>query len=431
MNAKQVFLFGLVLLAGWGRAQDVRVDDIQAPSAPAFTILGIQPTEIARPKSYKALETSLLSSFNSGSAWQVPSTYALEVTPYWLNSRDISVRQLMSPGLAAFKQTASFSLATARRVNLSDTTRTVQQVGFGFRATLFPGQLNPAFDGDLNVLEKRMAILTAVKFVLASAKRKTFANEAALRLFLDTEFGQLLEQKAGEKQYVKDVNRLRTDIVEQVLFGRHPVNNAQCQIALNEMNELLNTYDKTFKLAELAKKVERHYFYRRGFRMDIAGAASLDFPTNNFDYSLVSKRGIWLTPSYSWIVNDDVNVELLGVVRFINNRIPVRETNNWDVGGRAVLTRRSLSVSTEFIQRFQRVLVASVLLPDGSLQTLTTNVRDYRLAFNVEWRLSERFVLAYSLGKNFTRNTELNGNLISILGLNFGLVGPSVNIADR
>lgn len=417
------------LISGGLQAQEVHVDDLQAPSAPAFTILGVQPAEIARPKSYKALETSLLSSFTSGNSWQIPTTYALEVTPFWLKSQDVTVRELMNPGLAAFKQTASVSLATARRADLTDPNRTVQQVGFGFRGTLFPGRLTDRFNTDLSALTSRMAVIGDVKFIIRQGRGQKFTDEASLRKYLDTEFGQLFEQKAANKQYVKDVDQLRTEIVERVLFGRHPINNAQCHLALAEMNELLNTYDTKFKLQELAKRVERHYFYRTGFRMDLAGAASLDFPTNRFDYSLVSKKGIWLTPSYSW-VSGDVNVELLGVARFINNRIPTFETNNWDVGGRAALTRRSLSVSTEFIRRFQQVIESKQPQPDGSLQTISSNLRDYRLAFNVEWRLSERFVLAYSLGRNFTLNTEFNGNLISILGLNFGLVGPSVKIAQ-
>ncbi len=424
------WLPGLVALPLLVNAQDLRVDDLHAVSSPATTILGVQPAEIARPKSYKALETALLTNFSSGSSWQIPVNYALEVTPYWFKPRDISVRQLMNPTTgASLKQSFSISVATGRRASLLDSTRTIQQIGFGLRATLFPGQLTTAFDTDLAALTSRIAIIAPARYILEAGRGKTFANGNALRAYLDKEFGIVINDRITDKAYIRDFTPLQIDVVESVLLGRYPENNAQCQLLLGQMILKLSDYDKTYKLAELAKKVERHYYFRKGFRMDVAAASSVEFPTNDFDYSTLAKYGIWATPGGSWIWNN-VNLEVLGLVRFMSNQVVTDPTRNWDVGSRVAANWRRLSLSIEYIHRFQNTTLQRTSLPTGQTDRLLRSDQDYRLAMGFEYHLSDRFVLAYALGRNFSLNTEFNGNLISILSFNAGLSGPTVKIAD-
>ncbi len=420
-------LAGLPLLT---QAQDLRVDDLHAVSSPATTILGVQPAEIARPKSYKALETALLTNFSSGNTWQLPVNYALEVTPYWFRPRDISVQQLMTPTTgASLKQSFSISLATGRRTSLLDSTRTIQQMGFGLRATLFPGQLTDAFNTDLAALTNRLAIIAPARFILEAGRNRTFADGNALRAYLDKEFGVVINDFISNKAFIRDFSQLQIDVVESVLLGRFATNNAQCQLLLGQMILKLSDYEKTFKLAQLAKNVERHYYFRKGFRMDVAAASSVEFPTNNFDYSTLGKYGVWATPGGSWIWNN-VNLEVIGLVRYMSNQIVTDPTRNWDIGSRVAANWRRLSLSAEYIHRFQTTTLQRVTLPSGQVDRLLRSDQDYRLALGVEYHLSDRFVLAYALGRNFSLNTEFKGNLISILSFNAGLSGPTVKIAD-
>lgn len=413
-----------------GQQDKVALDDLGAPSSPAFTILGVQPNEINRPKSFKALETALLSGFSTDNSFQIPSNYSLEVTPFWLKSRpDLSVNELMNPGLKSFWRSLSASIATARRRDLIDSARTVQQIGFGLRATLFPGYLTSAFNDDKASLEAKLAglgfVKLAIKAGISQCTTNCFADETALRNFLAGRFTGLPSTlSAAERTNIKQVKR---NVIDKVLLELQPSSAEECLLVLEEMNERLNQYEETFGVREAAKKVERHYFLRQGFRMDVAAASSVDFPTNDFNYSILSNWGVWLNPSGSWVVGKDVNLELLGVGRYLNNSILTNETRNIDIGGRFIASWRSVSGSVEYIRRFQEVILLRTSIQGGGSQKQTEDHTDHRLVFNVEWHLSERFVLTYALGRNFNLNTSVNGNLISILGLNFG-IGPLINV---
>src|SRR5215831_1880299 len=63
--------------------------DVTVPDVPAFTILGVSPTQIERPTNPTALAVSLLSSTSSDTNF-IPNNYALQVAPYWLGRPGVS-----------------------------------------------------------------------------------------------------------------------------------------------------------------------------------------------------------------------------------------------------------------------------------------------------------------------------------------------------
>jgi len=72
---KRIYIVVLIASAHTAASQ-TRVAEIVAPSSPAASVIGLQPTEILAPKSAKALETTLYSNFVSNNALKIPNDFA-------------------------------------------------------------------------------------------------------------------------------------------------------------------------------------------------------------------------------------------------------------------------------------------------------------------------------------------------------------------
>jgi hypothetical protein len=91
------------------------INDLRAPTAPAFTLLGVAPTSIDRPTTPQMLATSVLSALSQGNG--LPKNYALEFAPYWFKDHpQLSFRDYY--GATPFKmmlQNSAFSVVTQYR----------------------------------------------------------------------------------------------------------------------------------------------------------------------------------------------------------------------------------------------------------------------------------------------------------------------------
>jgi hypothetical protein len=121
---RTVFLSILVAHSGtvcFGQTGDVNVkkevsiEELRVPSSPAFTMLGVAPTEVERPSTPRALALSLVSATErSGSG--IPTDIAMEFTPYWWKSHpDLTFSQYYADdkGIGdTIAQTLAVSLGT-------------------------------------------------------------------------------------------------------------------------------------------------------------------------------------------------------------------------------------------------------------------------------------------------------------------------------
>ena len=88
--------------------------DLTTPDGPAFVILGVAPSQIARPTTPAGLATSLLSSVHDSTNF-IPNNYSLEVTPYWLGRPQVAFNEYVDPKVRqSIAQTFSLSFATSR-----------------------------------------------------------------------------------------------------------------------------------------------------------------------------------------------------------------------------------------------------------------------------------------------------------------------------
>lgn len=128
-----------------GSGQTVEIDDLRAPTAPAFVLLDVTPASIGRPQNPKALTLNLLSA--AAQAEGFPRTYALEVAPYWLTSHpNLTFDQYEDPNIVeSIARTVSFSVATAPLMKSAGAERNTagSRLGIGVRANIAGGQVNP------------------------------------------------------------------------------------------------------------------------------------------------------------------------------------------------------------------------------------------------------------------------------------------------
>jgi len=80
--------------------------DLTVPDLPAFILLGVSPTEIARPTLPTALSANVSTS-SSNSTNLLPTNYALEIAPYWMLNPKLELNDYLAPGIVqSMAQTA-------------------------------------------------------------------------------------------------------------------------------------------------------------------------------------------------------------------------------------------------------------------------------------------------------------------------------------
>jgi hypothetical protein len=143
----------LLLAAGPGFAQ-VQIDDLAAPSSPAFVLLDVAPASVERPDTPKQLTLNLLNSIASASGF--PDNYALEVAPYWLASHPtLTFDAYQNPGVwQSMAQTFAVSIATSPIPGAPSGAEPLgTNLGLGLRVSVYNGRASPAVERLVRELE--------------------------------------------------------------------------------------------------------------------------------------------------------------------------------------------------------------------------------------------------------------------------------------
>ncbi|MFM7859311.1 MAG: hypothetical protein ACKO96_47165, partial [Flammeovirgaceae bacterium] len=230
-------------------------------------------------------------------------------------------------------QNLSFSVSSTKSFLINDTVKT-DAMGFGFR-TVFrlrtdskKGDAKEKMMGDLigNKLAPRNDIMKIANDLNGDNKVDTKAK------FIKKLIAQL---RNDGKLTQGDLLTFRKKL-EDVLPSDVKKNFDQTRDLIK------NAYDEVEKVDQLVRAIEELQKDETGLKVEIAGATSLNFPTNTTDYSIVPKTGFWITPSYQ---PANQNFQFLGVFRyfwynqdFYEKYIPkqVSYDHSIDFGGRLV-----------------------------------------------------------------------------------------------
>lgn len=348
--------------------EQATIDDLTAPSSPAFILLDASPAAVERPDNAKAFAVNLLNRVSTEKG--LPQNYALEVSPYWLASHPgltFHKYQNPSPGQSILQ---SFLLSVATVPIPGATTgaaSTGTRLGIGFRTSIINGQPNQALEDKIsNLADINGRILDAIQVQRAPA------STAAQRT-----------------QAIADEQKARADA-------------------------------KT-----LALEIQGLDAERVGVFLTVAGGEVWAFPGDDVSQQKAEKAGLWITPSYRFrACNSDsdqpceTRLDLLGVVRGMKTQ---GEGTRWDYGGRLIWrAKKELYLSVESLRRNARAATATVAAQTGSDRTVGL----------LEYRIKTDLVLYGSFGRDFEKDNGVKP-LVSLMGLNLGFGSKATVLADK
>ena len=364
----------------------VELDELRAPTSPAFVLLEVTPAAVERPENPKAFAVNLFNTVSQAKG--LPQNYALEVAPYWLTYHpDLDFDEYQSPGAMSMIHTLSFSVATTPMTPEDDSTADAigTRLGIGVRTNILNGHFNPKLNQlveDLKGLHgKILDVINAQDPVNDAIKMAEEALEAA--------------KKAGRPQ-------AEIDAAEKALKA------TQAQLAA------LQGQEDTLDAERMTKALEIQALdaQRVGLIVAVAAGKTWDFPEDDVSQRQEGRWGVWLTPSYRFnacTVNGaecSASIDAIAVLRAL--RDPDEDTT-WDVGGRLVWQpTRELKISAETLHRW-----------GGGTDGVEDNSSNRTTAM-LEYDLRENLTLYGSFGRDFEKDTGQKP-LVSLLGLNIGL----------
>lgn len=348
------------------------------PTSPAFTILGVSPTDAERPATPSDFAVTVLNSTNGFSG--LPQDFAVEVAPYWAVSR---------PGLTWAQ----------------DTTRTL---GESIQRTLTLS----AATAQLGTAESPVTGLSVgTSFYLASGR---VSRESIRKIRL------LEETLAGRSELFATRSRERTAALRRALSADLALATTDdARAAIQARYEPLLAEVDAAVLAEVREQFEDLDDFsveREGWFIGIAAAGALAFPDDVVEDGEGSRLGAWGSLSYKqgpW--------SPIAVVRYVSLDEDVGpQEDEWanllDLGARLIYKPSSFGVSGEFVYR----LPLEDAIDDD--QTL------YRLVGAVEYNVSKDVWLVASFGRDY--DDEEEGSLVAQLGLSLNLSQDRYALSD-
>lgn len=409
-----------------------KLNDINTPTSPAAWIIGLQPNAILAPKTFQALEASLYSSFmNNSGSFTVPDDYAMEFTPYWTTNHKLSFQDYVKPKDFFNDQivrNSSFSLASTKKFVFEDSTKT-NSIGIGYRTSWYLGSESDA------------------------AKIEQFTKDFRSSL---SPVGQIIgaaeQLRAGKK--VKDIEELLLKLTPKITKA---ASNYKVDFALTDdksdeitkkittrikelpdlsddsMDKLNNIVYEEFSAGIIFEKFKSYIKERHGLSFDFGFAAMVNFPTNNFEFSVSPHQAVWITPTYRF-ANEWSIVKILAVLRYEQYNTDYYQKyfpsakfydNNIDYGAGGQLEFKKFSLQFEIVGRSSNTeKVAGVDALGRKLYTKETS-SDIQYTGTFSYHLDDQITLSYNLGNLFKPAVNPNSTLLSMLSVNFGFGAPT------
>jgi hypothetical protein len=440
------------------------VDDLRAPPSPAFVLLDVAPSKIERPQAVRALVLSALSALSTDG---FPKNYAVEVAPYWLGTPELSFDEYYSSSVAqAIARHLSISVATTPLAGSSESgtsigigARTLPLPGRAhprlqtLLQTLQRLQQETIDEEGFFARRQRLILLlqeaqgTAVAGTDVTLATKPFEDLIDRMIDLEIALKKVaieLDDNAGELAAVRELppdrQKQREDELKKERAQHEAVHDSlakqrrelgakmieavrQSDIAQNLATEkqfelLVARYDQAQRaratrraaaLKETALAIQALDTQRVGPLLAVAAAVSWDIPGGETELTTLSKVGFWVTPGYRIArcsgagQNCATSFDLLGVVRFLDDRRPSGTGDIWELGARFIWQPQTkLAVSAEWLGR-------SGDDEPGS-----------RLVGVAEYEVTDSVFLYASFGRDF-EEAGARQNLVSTIGLTFGL----------
>lgn len=422
---------GMLLLTFIAFAQK-KLSEISLPTSPAASVLGVQPSATLTPKSFKALEAALYSNFNNGeSGLNIPNDFGLEFMPYWFEDHGIPLDDYLREKRIGTQiiRNSSVSIASTQNYMLEDAT-TTKSLSWGYRTSIFFNSkgYKKQIDEKLKELSDFTDITAAVAGYLAGY---TATTQQAYLQQLKQDLLTILTQKGinfSTEEYEKVFKTIYGRVIVLPLNDTTAFNDAVTNIIREEMKVLKTNYEDFKKF--LSKK--------EGFGVDVAYAMLLNFPSNDFEFSVVPTQSVWLAPSYVFNSSSKATTfKSTGVLRYewynkdyFTKYFPTTEVynNNFDYGAAVSMDYNKFSLQFEGTGRSSSSLEEAGTDGEGNILYKKESASDFQYITTISYRVTDQIAFSYQFGKSFKPVlTPDAGTLISLLSLNFGFGGPTTS----
>jgi hypothetical protein len=426
------YFFLLLLIGCQAVTAQVNINQIKAPSSPSSLIIDNQVGSVNRPKSWSALEASLFSNFlNQQGSLNIPENFSLEFSPYWAqNNLKISNEDFLVPNVGnSFLQNLSFSISSSQNFILNDSVKS-NALGLGIRTMIWQGTKT----------EKDL-VLTLYKDILYDLKVSVKIYKIADNLKcsdcdVDKLINHLIDEIEKEQKNIFSI-KLPDKVIKRLIKELKIYLKERIKSKDHFADSVESVFDEFSKIDKKVKDINLYITDRKGFKLEIASALALDFPTNETDYSVVPKIGLWLTPSYQpfnkqWI-------EFIGVFRYFKYNLGFYEKyfpkqdvydQSFDYGGKIALKWKKYTLEFEGVGRSSKTILSKETDQNGITITKSKMNSDFQYVLNFNYQISENIILSYNFGKQFEPMLNYKGNLISLLSLNFALNSPKSKVIE-
>jgi hypothetical protein len=397
-------------------------DKIRTPDSPAFTLLGISPTQIERPTTPKQL-TAALSGFLSDGASSVPKNLAVEFWPYWLGSSGTAAEehQKRSPG-AQLVQNITISIATAEAartvedltapMGMADVTDTRLALGARTSFDLFAKHVVDCSQADINDM---------VKIAGETAVTSSEEGKQQLRQLLDERTVLNERQNELEKSYQSHLDQVVAAAKEggtQIAEGetlpdldKDVVNRLALQEEIDDFNERaqkLNEVKQALVTEDIKKRLDQlctdgSQEAKRGLTGALAVAWSDLYLEGDRSARHHADSAIWGTLAY-----ETPGFSALAMARHTSRRVEGGRDKLFEGGARLVGSKGGYALS------FEAVFRAPISTAPGSSEATT-----YRVAAAVDYHLQDNTWLTLSFGSE-------SGQLFSLANIKFGFGDPKI-----
>lgn len=421
INSKSItfLFFGLlcfVLPLSAQESRSLKFDDLVAPESPGFQILGIAPQSIYRPTDTKALGAYFLNQLDSPSG--LADNFAVELTPYWLSKDStLSFRDYFgfsgnNAGIDIadnIKKTFVLSVASSSFQSQTDSDQG-RSWGFGFRSTLIRGKPR---------IGKRIQLVSDMT-------NASIITEAYAEVVQEIEKGRIVNREETIRaieiafdQYIENpdlIEGVSTDRIISIKTSTMDFIMSNLPHSIEEITSFVNKQEDE-AMNDIAESIRDESIRYTGLRVQLAGALSIDIPTNGFRNTQGNNYGLWLTVSHE--INNKGDLHATGLIRYLGSFQNLGGTNK-DLGISLSKESDLYAFSGELIYRsFEE----KYLTQDINSQEITALNEDntWRFTTNFQLKISGDANLMASIGKDFDSEITADSNLIALLGINFDL----------
>ena len=444
-EAACLILLSFTSLNAVAQQQDA-VDELRAPTIPAFELLSSAPKSVERPTTPSELATDL-SGLTSGAG--IKNSYGVESTPYNWFGGATRLQDYLRPyedlysAPADMWRTLALSVGTGQSGYPKDSTGTA--LSFGIRTELLSGHVAASLDSNMRIIMIRH-ILPGL--IIGSLRQKLeqrpnseslFTCDAVLKMVTlavsnliainDTSpIPRMIQNdsKFTPKEII-GAGSIITDILRKKLKACDTCSHLKPEPCDSCVSLLVNCWvsyldaqnDSLLNDAEIKKCIQaiRDTSKERiGFLCELAFANKNDLLVNEVSNSKFEKSAFWITIGNSW--ENGFNFFLSA--RYTHNASWLDSADYFDGGLSLGFHNKSLSVSAEGLLRSKLQVTKSNTANGGitgNFKFSATNKYDV----NVTYSLSSAIAIGFTIGKDYAVETPTGGPLIALLGANYNL----------